>query len=366
MSERKKAILCFQWPEEGSYFGGIVTMCNDYLDKSDIFKENGVDLSYFNYKIPEGSIWDKPRNSKLRNLIYGYLQGKALNKYLEDNPDCIIHIHTSRKALFFKDVLLASRIRRRCKEKIIMTIHVGDISTVFHNDATKKFLIRQMNKSIDKVLFLSDRMRKQFVDSGLDPFRTEVLYNFFNIRPLSLDDKISGQVPYLLYLGSINREKGIIELLRAAHSLKEDFHLDVCGSILEESIRSEFESLLKELGPKVTYHGYIGKDKKEEILRSADILLLPSYREGLPISILEAMATSCAVITTPVGAIPEILTADNAVIVEPRNIPQLESAVRSLLNDGDRLRRMQKANYSVSARFNVEKHIQHLCQLYTE
>ena len=72
------------------------------------------------------------------------------------------------------------------------------------------------------------------------------------------------------------------------------------------------------MGDKITYHGYVNLEQKEALMSRADILVLPSYREGLPISILEALSNSCAVIATPVGAIPEILSSDNAVIVPPK------------------------------------------------
>ena len=364
MSVNTRVLLSFQRPKPGGYIGGLVTLCNDYINKSEAFVENQIELSCFNYEIPSNIFFDKIRNSKLRNLLYGYLQGSALIKYLKSNPDYSIHIHTSRKALFFKDVLLAKRIRKQCKGKILMTIHVGDISTVFHNKITQRYLLRLMNKSVDTVLFLSDKMRQQFIDSGLEESRTAVLYNCYNIKRLKPEDKLRSSVPQLLFLGSINREKGIIELLTAAKSISSEFHLNVCGSIIEESIREEFENLLSQLGPRVTYHGYIGKDRKEELLKSTDILILPSYREGLPISILEAMATSCAIITTPVGAIPEILTEKNAIIVEPRNSSQLETAISFLLNHKEEIQNMKKANFSDSDKYTDKSHILRLCQLY--
>ena len=364
MSVNTKVLLCFQKPKPGGYIGGLTTLCNDYIDKSDIFINNNVDISCFNYEIPTGSVWNKIRNSKLRNLVYGYLQGKALKRLLKESPDTTIHIHTSRKALFFKDVLLARRIRKRCKGKILMTVHVGDISTVFHNETTKKYLIGLMNRSVDTVLFLSEKMKRQFTDAGLDESQAAVLYNFFNIKSIAPEEKGHRSTPQLLYIGSINREKGIIELLEAAHSIDVDFHLHLCGTIIEESIRPRFEELVKQLEQKVSYHGYVGKDKKEALLTSADILILPSYREGLPIAILEAMATSCGIISTPVGAIPEIISSDNAILIEPRDVGQLKNAIESLLNNNDALQRMKVNNYYASRKFTYRNHIKQLCHLY--
>lgn len=356
--------MCFRRPKSGGYIGGVVTLCNDYIDKSEKFKSKGINISCFNYEIPQNSYLNIIRNSKIRNIIYGYKQIKALKKFLKNEPFTTIHIHTSRKALFFKDVILARNIRKRCKGKILMTIHVGDISTVFSNRTTQNYLIKKMNRSVDKVLFLSAGMRQQFIDAGLDKEKAEVLYNFYNIRPCSINEKTISAVPHLLFLGSINREKGIIELLKAAQRIKTNFHLDVCGTIIEESIRPDFERLLSDLGNRVTYHGYIGKDKKEELLRQADVVVLPSYREGLPISILEAMATSCAIITTPVGAIPEILTDQNALIIPPRDANALFDAITELLGNSEKTKALKNNNYSKSASFTDQSHIDKLCNLY--
>lgn len=366
MSEQINTLLCFRRPSEGNYIGGLVTLCNDYIDKRDLFKSEGINIGCFNYEIPKDSLWNKLRISKIRNIIYGAAQIHALKSYLKKDPATCVHIHTSRKALFFKDIILAKSIRKVCKAPIIMTIHVGDVATVFHNKFTRQFLIRMMNQSIDNVLFLSERMRQQFIDAGLNEQQAKVLYNFYNITPVSPIDKPENHTTHLIYLGSINREKGIIELLSAMKKSKHDFHLDLCGTIIEESIRPEFESLLNSLYGKVTFHGYVDKAAKEKLLRSADILLLPSYREGLPISILEAMATSCAIITTPVGAIPEILCDENAIIIEPRNTEALGKAIDYLIERPDAIKAMKSANFTKSLQFSDSVHINRLCELYKQ
>lgn len=364
MSEKLKVLLCFHRPKPGGYIGGVVTLCNDYMNKSSLFSSNGIDISCFNYELHKGALLSKIKNSKITNLIYGYKQIKALKHRISEHPHTVIHIHTSRKFLFFKDVLLAYAIRKTCKEKIIMTIHVGDIETVFHNALTRKFLIKLMNRAVDKTLFLSDCMRRQFIEAGLQEERATVLYNFCNVKSVSPHEKIKGHVPNILFLGSINREKGILELLKAANSIESSFHLDICGTVIEESIRSDFERLVSALGDRVYYHGYIGKEKKEELLKRTDILVLPSYREGFPISIIEAMATSCAIITTPVGAIPEVLTADNAIIVPPRDIERLKSSMERLIADNDLRNAMQSANFLASRNFTDKAHIDKLCKIY--
>lgn len=366
MSALKKTLLCFRAPKPGGYIGGVVTLCNDYMDKRELFMREGFDIDCFNYEIPQDSVWNKVSYSPMRNIVYGWKQTNALRKFLQDQPETNIHIHTSRKALFFKDVLLARSIRNCCKGQIVMTIHVGDIQTVFHNACTRRFLIRLMNNSVDTVLFLSETMRQQFVEAGLEEGRTKVMYNFFNINPVDPSEKKHCSVPQITYLGSINREKGIIELLTALNNICDGFHLNLCGTIIEPDLKSEVERLMTKLGNKATYHGYVDKGKKQELLKKTDILVLPSYREGLPISIIEAMATSCGIVTTPVGAIPEILSEDNAIIVEPKDTGALHLALVTLLGDRDRLNIMRSANYAKSQMFSDQQHIQSLCQVYRQ
>ena len=333
------------------------------MDRRELFLKRGVDINVFNYELPDTFFFRNITNLKLINILYGLKQILALKKFLRGKNSNVLHIHTSRKAIFFKDVLLAQAVRSVFKGKILMTIHVGDINTVFHNDRTRDFLINLINKNIDKVIFLSERMKNQFIDAGLSPQKSCVLYNFYNIHPIGPEKKNSNEIVRLLFLGSINREKGVIELLNAIKELN-GCHLDLCGTVIEESIRPEFETLLSNLGDKVTYHGYVNKEQKENLLRQTDILVLPSYREGLPISILEAMATSCGIISTPVGAIPEILNDENSILVQPRNVVQLKDAIERLINNPKMLNAMKEKNYTNSALFTQQAHIEALCNLY--
>lgn len=364
MSDLHRVLLCFSRPKPGQYVGGLVTLCNDYTDRAPLFRDNGVEIGTFNYNLPEKGIVSKIKSSKVRNILDCFGQIKALRKVLRKDGNVTLHIHTSRKALFIKCVLLASAVRKLCKGKIVMTIHVGDIKTVFHNNTTEKILIKMMNRSIDKTIFLSDRMRHQFIDAGLKEDRTALLYNFYNIKSCTPDKKIKNSAPRILFLGSINREKGIIELLESLCEIDKDFHADICGTFLEHDTRLRFEALMQKLGDKATYHGYVDKDTKEALLQKTDILALPSYREGLPISILEAMANSCAIVTTPVGAIPEILTERNAEIIPSRDKEALRHSIDKLLSDPTLMDQMKAINYTESSKFADVEHINKLCKIY--
>lgn len=359
-----KTLLCFKRPDEGNYIGGIVTLCNDYIENKHLFEKNKIEIECFNYEFPKKSFWLKFKNSKITNIGYWICQTRALRKYLKYNPQTNIHIHTSRKMLFLKDVSLAYFIRKHCKNKILLTIHVGNLNTVVQNRILKKILLGMMNKSFHKVLFLSERMKQEFIHEGLKTSKAETLYNFYNINKVHWSEKPKHKITRLIFLGSINREKGIIELLDAIEEIQEEIHLDICGTVIEPEIAKIFNEKISKLGKKVTFHGYVDKNKKENLLNKSDILVLPSYREGLPLSILEAMATSNAIITTKVGAIPEILNEENGIFVTPKNYKELKEAIETFILNHEKLDTIKKNNFYKSEIFSSTVHISRLCQLY--
>ena len=83
----------------------------------------------------------------------------------------------------------------------------------------------------------------------------------------------------------------------------------------------------------VEFIGWVSKDKKTEYFNKSDGYILPSYNEGLPISILEAMSYELPIISTNVGGIPEIVDSNNGALIEPGNKKQLKEAIFFAINN---------------------------------
>ncbi len=360
-----KVCFCFKMPHN-SYVGGIATILNNYMAGYDLFEEHEYDTVLFDYQ----NKWiNKVPSAFLRNIIYGIAQERALKKFVKKENIDILHIHTSRKLLFMKDVIVGKNISRATKKKVILTVHVGDGNTVFSQIPLflKKLAIKWLNKYFAKVVFLSKEIEKQFIDWGLSSQKAKVLYNFFDIKKAedsfeqgTLNDKLN-----LLFVASINKEKGILELLRAIKEIDDDsVFLDICGQVNDKAIKEEFENYVNELSSNVKLHGYVTGEKKEEIYKQADALVLPSYREGLPLVILEALASNCGIISTPVGATPEILDNSNALWVEKQDVESLKNAICRLKNDRQLLDNMKRNNLLKSEIFSKKSHIANLCEIY--
>ncbi|WP_160160515.1 glycosyltransferase family 4 protein [Thermaurantimonas aggregans] len=147
----------------------------------------------------------------------------------------------------------------------------------------------------------------------------------------------------ILFTGRFAYNKGLVELFEALNKLilikEKDFYLHLAG--WEDDVNKPVENKLRELAEKlkitdrVIFHGRkkVGTDLNA-MYRSCDIYVLPSYHEGFPRTIWEAMANSLPVIATSVGGIPEYLEHEtHALLIPPKNVEALVEAIKRIIND---------------------------------
>ncbi len=148
-----------------------------------------------------------------------------------------------------------------------------------------------------------------------------------------------------VFVGRYERRKGIEELNEVLKELNSEsstvFHVDFIGPIPDAKWLKIQSSKLK-----VHYHGSITNESKiKQILRDSDVLISPSWSEGMPTVILEAMASGCAIIATNVGAVAEQVDETNGWLIEAGNKNQLKKSILSAINISDKkLLEMKKAS----------------------
>lgn len=345
-------------PRKGGYVGGVASLINSYLNHKMIFHNYSYDIRLYDYV----SRRKRKRNKYLNFFLYFLDQRRATIQEIAKNNTDIVHIHTSREFLFLKDLLLAMYIKRKTHLPIALTIHVGDINTVFFRiEAFKKLCIMIMNKVFSKVFFLSEIIKSQFESVGFNREKGCVLYNFHDLPQVEqvLD---RGHKYYFLFVGSIHREKGILELLSACSRMSDvDFSLDICGLLTDKSISDQVKSYIEQLGDKVTMHGYVTGAMKSMLYERADVFVLPSYHEGMPLVILEALRGGCAIVSTPVGTTSEILSTDNVVWTRVGSSDDLLFAMQNIIRDGDLLDQLKRNNKELSRRYSVGENIKRYC-----
>jgi glycosyltransferase involved in cell wall biosynthesis len=161
----------------------------------------------------------------------------------------------------------------------------------------------------------------------------------------------------LLFVGWVERDKGIFELIDACRQLDRGrrFTLDVAG---EGHASSEARALVVRHGltDVVRFRGWLQAQELKSALTDADVLVLPSWAEGLPNAMVEAMAARLAVVVTRVGAIPDVITdRRSGLLVAPRNTESLRRALAEIIDDTDLRERLASEAYQIAARdFGVE------------
>ena len=146
----------------------------------------------------------------------------------------------------------------------------------------------------------------------------------------------NGDTRTILFLGHLYREKGIFELVDAFAELaseREDVRLVVAGEgSAARALRRHVEAA--GLDGLVTLPGWVGPAEKVRLLQHAACLVLPSYHEGLPLVVLEAMTAGVPVVASAVGGIPEVARHElEALLVEPRDVASLRQALERILDD---------------------------------
>lgn len=153
--------------------------------------------------------------------------------------------------------------------------------------------------------------------------------------------------PTILFMGWLEQYKGVNELLDAACLLVEEglpFRLVICGSgPLREALKQRCAQF--GLERHVEFLGWVAGETKLKAFRESDIFVLPSFSEGFPNALLEAMAAGLAVVATPVGGIVSVIeSGHNGLLVKPGDHVGLAQALRELVFDPELVKRMGEIN----------------------
>lgn len=253
----------------------------------------------------------------------------------------IVHVQGSVGASFWRKAIFIY-ITKFFHKMVVWHMHAGRFAVFYqqHRYAVSKVV----NKS-DVIIALSEYW-KEYFKNEFPTKRVEIIKNVISAPRIHKQ-----QTGYftLLFLGLLGKNKGIYDLLECIRDHKVEFQGKLKLYIGGNGEIEHVKQLIKEYGIAdiVIFEGWVSGDKKIELLNKSDAYILPSYKEGLPISILEAMSYEMPIISTPVGGIPEIVSnGENGYLVEPGNKEDIYKAIMSLLNDADLRNRMGRISLS--------------------
>jgi glycosyltransferase involved in cell wall biosynthesis len=217
------------------------------------------------------------------------------------------------------------------------------------------------------VIVLSDSW-KQYVQSISPNAYIKVLSNYVVLPDLhAIANKRSNIYTDVLFLGVINSAKGVFDLLPAfkdALSQVPNLRLIIGGK--GEADRAHALALALKIEANVIFTGWVSGEEKLKLFRQAKFYVLPSYNEGLPVSILEAMSWQLPVISTRVGGIPELVRDGiDGLLINAGDQTALTNALIRLGQDADlRVLMGNNARQQVELNFSREVVVPQLEALY--
>lgn len=280
--------------------GGITSVIDRYLE----YKFTSTKITFLPTYIEESTI-------KKLNFFYSSVF-KYIKKLLCNEFD-IAHIHMSYRGSFFRKLIIVF-LSKIFNKKVILHLHGSEFKMFYDNsDRITKLLIRYILRSSSVVITLGDYWKKVVED--IEPtVCTEVFRNAVNIPKYKVN--LNNEKFNVLFLGVLIKRKGIYELIEAIKIMRDKNLLESARlNFLIGGTGPEESEVLKKidkygLNDYIEMLGWVDEKDKEDICKKSQLLVLPSYNEGLPMSILEAMSYGMPVIATDVGSINEVVVND--------------------------------------------------------
>jgi glycosyltransferase involved in cell wall biosynthesis len=263
-----------------------------------------------------------------------------------------IHLNSVASVGLIRDLLIMSYGKMR-NIKCIIHFHTGRLPRIFMANGLEKFFVHLVAKFVDTIIVL-DLASAMTLKTHLP--KTEILFipNPIDIKLFVTGNLTMTRTNTVLYCGNIIPDKGINELISAWKSIStKNWRLKIIGPIAETFAYN----LKKELSEdnSIEFQDSVSREIIFQEIYHSQIIVLPSYSEGFPMIILEAMAIGRAIIATDVGSIGWMLQDECGIVIPPRNDVALADALTSLMTDQMGRTLLEENAKKRSQSFEIEK-----------
>jgi glycosyltransferase involved in cell wall biosynthesis len=263
----------------------------------------------------------------------------------------VVHLHVSERGSMLRVGLLVW-LAVLFRKPVIMHTHGCEFHLFFEQlSRPLQALVAKTFRRCSAVIALSDSWRQYYIDHcRLNPHRVVVMLNPVKV-PLHVPRRTQSKRVKFVFLGRIGQRKGAFDLIQAVAQLplaqQQRLELWLAGDGDLAHATALIEKF--QLEHCIQLLGWINPETRDRLLSEADVFLLPSHNEGLPVAMLEAMAWGLPVIVSPVGGIPELVQqGQQGFLVEAGNVAAITQAMLTLLtHDQQRLRLGQAARQQV-------------------
>lgn len=291
-----------------------------------------------------------------RNILGPIFDQISFYSKIKNKPSHIILNPSLRLKSFFRDAFFA---KNAIKQEIPFIVFFHGWNLNFEKKISqyfKSFFLNSFGKA-DMIIVLSQSSKNKLLEWG---YKGQIVIETTSIdssllKRFSIDKKFpiikDAEKITILFLARLIKEKGIYELLEAFNNLEKKYtniELIIAGD------GKEYNQIVKQTSrnKNIKVVGHIEGNKKINCFENASIYCLPSYSEGLPTTILEAMAFGTAIITTPVGGLKDFFKDGSmGYFVPVKNTTLLENKIESLINNKEKRIQIAKYNHKQSINY---------------
>lgn len=340
-------------PHKDKVKGGMSTVIKGYYNSELVHQYDFISIN---------TVIDGCKFMKLLCFIYSYI--KMIFCLVFTNIH-IVHVHVaSRKSFYRKSFYI--KLAKLCKKKILLHMHGGEFDIFYWqecNENQRRKITKVLNMS-NRIISLGEEWKKRI--SKYCSTQVTVVYNSVDVEKLNLYDINSKNV---LFLGRLEKTKGIFDLIEAAQFvIKEEKNINfilagdgdllkITNIIIDKKLENNFKLL-----------GWIDSNEVKNLLKDTMCYVLPSYNEGMPMSILEAMSFGIPIVSTNVGGIPEIIeNSVNGFLIKPGDVQALSDSILFLSKNPRNKKEISISNFNkVNKKYSNDINCKILSNIYEE
>lgn len=304
---------------------------------------------------------------RLRSAVKDY--AKILSSFsaiLKDENFDVMHLTSSASISLLKDLFMIGKAKSY-GIRTIVHFRFGRIPDLAKKRNWEWKLLAKVVETADTVIVLDKSSYDTLLNAG---FRNiEILPNPVSPKVVDIvrrNKDVVREKNTVLFAGHVVRTKGVFELVQACNDMS-DVKLKMIGHV-EDDVRKALSELAE------CRLDIVGEMPYEDVIREmlrCDVFALPTYTEGFPNVILESMAAGCAIVTTSVGAIPQMLEDQGdekyGLVISPQNLNELKNALLQMLGDESLKQECRKnAMYRVNERYSMDSVWQQLLSIWSD
>ncbi|MBC9722803.1 MAG: glycosyltransferase family 4 protein [Lactobacillus sp.] len=262
----------------------------------------------------------------------------------------IVHFHVAQNGSFWRKAILLLLVPRNVKT--LFHMHASQFDKFYERSSRfNKYLIRSTLNKADIIVAVSPQWRefyKNITDTTVSSVNNSVSVDY--------RDYFSGKTKRIITLGEIGQRKGsydIVSLAKEIYKTDPNIHFELYGNGELE----KFADLVKNI-PNITVSSWIDHDQFYKVLKGTSFHLLPSYNEGLPMSVLETMAMGIPNITSRVGGIPSLIKhKHNGFLINAGDIEEMKRVILDAFSMNKGLKELSvNARQTICDQFSLENY----------